>query len=262
MPETRDIPLTEIDEPPLPARQAMDDQKLAELQASLAAIGLLHSIGVVKDGPRYRIEYGHRRFVSASALGWATISCRVYEPSELAEGAAMLAENIFHEDLSAAEEAILFQEHRERYNLDEEGLCARFKVSPDYLGDRLRLFRGDKTIFDALLARRINFSVARELNKCPDEGHRRYLLDVAITTGYSAAVMADHVRQWRQNQASLSTPPVVMPAGEPPPPPEEYRQECVICGGYRDPWAMVNVMIHKHELEAIQKQLAEMAKVE
>jgi ParB-like chromosome segregation protein Spo0J len=186
----------------------------------------------------------------------------VYEPSELAEGAAMLAENIFHEDLSAAEEAILFQEHRERYNLDEAGLCARFKVSPDYLGDRLRLFRGDQKVFDALLARRINFSVARELNKCTDEGHRRYLLDVAVRTGYSAAVMADHVRQWRANQASLNTPPVVILPGEPAPPPEEYRQECAFCGGYRDPWNMVSVMVHKDELADIRKALENAAQVD
>jgi ParB/RepB/Spo0J family partition protein len=260
--EYRDIPLSEIDEPPLPARQAMDDTKLAELQCSMAAIGLLHAIGVVDKGGRFEIVYGHRRYVSASALRWATISCRVYHPSELAEGAAMLAENIFHEELSAAEEAILFQEHRERYNLDEAELCARFKVSPDYLGDRLRLFRGDKTVFDALLARRINFSVARELNKCEDETHRRYLLDIACTTGYSAAVMASHVRQWRQNTAPLAGPVNPPPSADEPAPPPEYRQECAFCGGYRDPWAMVSIMVHKHELDAIMKQLEQAALAE
>jgi ParB/RepB/Spo0J family partition protein len=262
MPKYRDIPLTEIDEPPLPARQAMDDTKLTELQGSMATIGLLHAIGVVDKDGRFEIVYGHRRYVSASVLRWETISCRVYEPSELAEGAAMLAENIFHEDLTAAEEAILFQEHRERYNLDESALCARFKVSADYLGDRLRLFRGDKTVFDALLARRINFSVARELNKCEDEGHRRYLLDIAISTGYSAAVMASHVRQWRQNTAPQAGPESPPPTTEQPAPPPEYRQECVFCGGYKDPWAMVSVMVHKHELDAIQKQLAESARAD
>lgn len=255
MPETRFISLAEIDPPPTPARVAMDDGKLAELRESMRVDGLFQAIGVVEDDGRYRIEYGHRRYTCACDLGWATIECKVYKPSEIAQGAAMLAENIYHEELSAAEEALLFAEHRELYHLDEAGLCARFHVSPDYLGDRFRLLRGDPQVFDALLKRRIVFAVARELNKCPDEAHRRYLLDVAITTGYSSKVMADHVRQWRNNQTPQPAP-VVQPTNlEQPAPAPEYRQECCLCGGYRDPWAMVNVMIHKAELEAILEQL-------
>jgi ParB family chromosome partitioning protein len=260
MPEQRDIELSEIDAPPLPARTAMDEQKLAELQKSMSDIGLVQSIVVIKKEGRYEIQAGHRRFVCANALQWRTIRCTVFEPWEIPEAAAMLAENIHREDLSAAEEALLFQEHRERYNLNEAELCARFKVSPDYLGDRLRLFRGDPLIFDALLARRINFSVARILNTCEDEAHRRYLLDVAISTGYSAAVMASHVKQWRANaqpQAAQVLPP---PTAEQPAPAPEYRVECVICGGWRDPWEMVSVMIHKRELEAILESLKNAAK--
>ena len=192
--ETRHIPLAEIDPPSTPARMAMDDTKLAELRESMRAIGLLQAIGVVARDGRYEIEYGHRRYTCACDLGWITIECRVFHPSELALGAAMLAENIYHEDLTAAEEALLFQEHRELYHLDEQQLCERFKVTPDYLGDRFRLLRGDQRVFDALAARQIKFSVARELNKCEDEAHRRYLLDLAVRCGYPARVVADQVR--------------------------------------------------------------------
>src|SRR6202035_4950988 len=91
--ETRHIPLAEIDPPSTPARMAMDDQKLAELRESMRAIGLLQAIGVVARDGRYEIEYGHRRYTCACDLGWITIECRVFHPSELALGAAMLAEN-------------------------------------------------------------------------------------------------------------------------------------------------------------------------
>ena len=49
--------------------------------------------------------------------------------------------------------------------------------------------------------------------------------------------------------------PAVSSSEEQPAPASEYRVECVLCGGYRDPWEMVSVMIHKRELEAIQEQL-------
>jgi ParB/RepB/Spo0J family partition protein len=260
MPEIKQIELSMIDPPDTPARMAMDDKKLDELRTSMAQIGLLQPIGIVAKDGRYEIEYGHRRFVCACALGWATIHAMVYQPAEVASGAAMLAENIYHEELSAAEEAILFQEHRERYNLDEAALCARFKVSPDYLGDRIRLLRGDPVVFDVLLKRGISFAVARELNKCEDESHRRYLLDIAVRTGYSSRVMADMVRQWRQNVALQTAPP---PAPAPASPVEVApadRMECAICGGYKDPWRLVSVWLHQDELDAIRKSLEDAAK--
>jgi ParB/RepB/Spo0J family partition protein len=248
-----------IDPPALPARQAMDDVKLAELKQSMGELGLLQAIGVVEKDGRYEIEYGHRRFTCANDLGWATIECKVYNTSELAEGAAMLAENIYHEELTAAEEAILFQEHRELYHLDEAALCARFKKSPDYIGDRLRLFRGDENVFAALSGRRINFAVARELNKCDDQGHRRYLLDLAITCGYPARVISDMIRQWRQQLPQAAQTPAPIAGSVEATPAPEYRQECCLCGGYRDPWNMDNVMIHKAELEAIRESLRKAA---
>lgn len=260
MPETRQVEITLIDPPSLPARQAMDDTKLAELRQSMSDVGLLQAIGVVEKAGRYEIEYGHRRYTCACDLGWATIECKVYHPSELADGAAMLAENIYHEELTAAEEAILFQEHRELYHLDEAQLCARFKVSPDYLGDRLRLFRGDTNVFNALLKRRISFAVARELNKCDDPPHRRYLLDLAIRCGYPQRVVTDWIRQWRAQVTPLAQPPAEPSPIEPPAEQAPYRPECALCGGYRDPWNLESVMIHRDELTALRKQLEELSK--
>jgi ParB/RepB/Spo0J family partition protein len=255
VPETKLIALAEIDPPDIAMRQTMDDGKLAELRTSMADVGMIHPLAVVERDSRYVIEDGHRRYVCACDLGWVEARCEVYHPSEIASGAVMVAANIYREDPSAAEEALLFQVHREKYNLDEAGLCARFHVSPDYLGDRLRLLRDDGEVFKALLARRITFSVARELNRCPDEAHRRYLLDVAVRTGYSARVVADHVRQWRAQQTPQPAPATVLPSVEQPAPAPEYRQECCLCGGYRDPWNLKSVMIHDAELTMILDQL-------
>lgn len=255
MPETRLIALADIDPPEIAMRQAMDDTKLKELAESMQATGQIHPLAVVERDGRYEIEDGHRRYVCAKDLGWTEIRCEVYHPSEIASGAVMVAANIYREDPSAAEEALLFQVHREKFNLDEAGLCARFHVSPDYLGDRLRLLREDRAVFDALLARRINFSVARVLNQCTDEAHRRYLLDVACSTGYSARVMASHVQQWRAHQTPTGPAPPAPIVNEQAAPLPEYKQECVLCGGFRDPWNMKSVLIHNHELEAILEQL-------
>jgi ParB family chromosome partitioning protein len=262
MPETRHISLAEIDPPELAMRQEMDDIKLTELRESMADLGLIHPLCVVARDGRYVVEDGHRRYVCACDLGWPTIRCEVYTPEEIASGAVMVAANRMREDPSAAEEALLYEKHRALYGLDEAGLCNRFHVTPNYLGERFRLLRCDPQVFDAVLKRRISFAVARELNKCEDETHRRYLLDIAVRTEYSSRVIADMVRQWRKEAAPQAVPGSPSPQVEQPAPPPAYRPECCLCGGYLDPWRLISVMIHEDELKALREQLERTARAE
>jgi len=262
MPETKLIQLSMIDEPEMPVRSQMDDKLLAELMESMAREGQLQAIGVLAVDGRYSLRWGHRRYVCACQLRWETIRAEVWLPSEVNGDAGMIAENRYREPVNAADEALLFAQHQMKDELDEAGLCARFHVSPDYLGDRLRLLRQDPEVFTALREGRINFSVARELNKCPDEPHRRYLLDIAARTGYSAAVMADHVRQWRAHNTPQVAPVSVSSPSTEPAPEHPGRIECAFCGGYRDPWALVNVWVHQDELEAIREHMEKAAQGE
>lgn len=259
MPTLAHVPVNLIDDPATPSRYAMDDVALAELQQNLADQGQIQPVTLKVQGDRYEIECGHRRTICARRLGWQTIMALVYQPGEIHEGGAMFGENRFREDLSAAEEALMFSEAQERLKLDEAGLMARFHVSRDYLGDRLRLLRDDQQVFEAVLQRAINFSQARELNKCDDEAHRRYLLSIVLANGASARTIADYVRQWRINLL-----PAPAPASTEPLPPvqgqaEPYHDCCVLCGGDRDTYNLLTIRIHRWEWEMIQQKIREAA---
>jgi ParB/RepB/Spo0J family partition protein len=255
LPELKRIPLADIDEPELPARAAMDEQKLNELADSMRAIGLLQPICLVHRDARYEIEAGHRRYKAAVMLQWRDVPAIVYEPSEIVSGAAMLAENVEREDLSAAEEALLFFQSMEKFGLDESGLMARFKRSADYIGDRMRLLRDDPEVFNAALSRKINFSVARELNKCPDESMRRYFLHQAIIGEVGSRTVAGWLRDWRANTSP--TPDAGPTVSTPVPVPDaiDGRPRCEFCGGDRDPYNLVSIYVHKWELAEIQRVL-------
>jgi ParB family chromosome partitioning protein len=262
MPELRNLPLGEIDEPSLPIRIAMSDRKMDDLCDSMSKNGLFQPIGVKPVNGRYEIEFGHRRFLAAGKLRWKTIPALIFQPDELQAGAAMLAENICRENITAAEEALLFAQAQEKFSLDEDGLVNMFRRTSDYIADRLRLLRDDTEVFKALQHRKINFSVARELNKIPDEAQRRYYLDCAIRGGVNART----VMGWRQQYtASLSTP---SPTASADPPAAEEQQPsppdlgCFLCGGNRDPWNLESVYIHKYEKEHILKMLKDAAQVE
>lgn len=281
MPQLKTLLLNDIDEPSLPIRAAMDETKLSELCESMAEIGLLQPIGVKPLGTgclhcgreekahtarvqcqfhmRYEIEFGHRRFLAAQRLHWKEINAIIFLPDEIAEGAAMLAENAEREDVTAAEEALLFAQAQERYGLDEEGLVKRFRRSPNYIADRLNLLRNDREVFKALHERKINFSVARELNKIDDEQMRRYYLDAAIRGGANARTVASWRQQFIAQQAPATTnTPSPEPATEAPQQ-NTPQVACFLCGGHLDPWNMDSVYIHKHEKEHILKLLRETA---
>ena len=253
MPKFTRIALSLIDEPAMPVRISMDDRKMDELCQSMSDIGLLQPIGLKHLDGRYEIEFGHRRFIAAQRLKWREIPALVFTAKELQDGAAMLAENVEREDITAAEEAVLFTEAQEKYNLDEAGLMTRFRRSANYIAERLTLLRRDPEVFKALQQRKISFGAAKELNKCTDEGHRRYLLDSAIRSEAGQKVIASWVAQWK---ASI---PQNIPATDPaaPAPPRQieinHGIECAFCGGYRDPYNMVSIYVHKWELDEIRK---------
>lgn len=253
MPKFAKVLLAEIDEPQTPIRFAMDEAKMDTLCESMKELGLLQPIGLKRKDGRYEIEYGHRRFRAAIALKWKEIPALVFTAKELSEGAAMLAENIEREDITASEEAVLFAEAQETLHIDEAGLMKRFRKSGNYIAERLSLLRSDELVFKAVADRHISFAAAKELNKCTDEGHRRYLLDSAIRSNAGAKVIMGWVCQWK---AFLPQPSTIAKLDTPPPPPApaiSHGIECCMCGGFRDPYNLVSVYIHKWELEKIRE---------
>jgi ParB family chromosome partitioning protein len=253
LPELENIPLALIAEPELPARERMDAEALYDLKLSLAELGLLSPIVVKRKGAGFQVVAGHRRFLAARELHWHEIRAFVYPAGWQDADAAMLHENIVREALNPAEEAIFFAQLLEKNKLDEAGLCRLVKRSPDYIGDRLELLRRDPEVFEALRHGRITYSVARVLNRWPDEQMRRYHLDQAIRSGTSGRV----VQQWWDEWKSYHVPDAQRVNQNTPVPPQltaEYHTvECALCGGFKDPYNLVAVMIHKWELLEMQR---------
>ncbi len=260
MPELKHIPLHEIDEPPLPMRARMNEAKLTELMNSIVNIGQRAPIEVKLVDGRYQINSGHRRFIAMQRLGRDRIMALVYGPEESCDVDAMVAENVDREDVNAAEEALFYAQVLEKYNLDEAGMCAKVKRSPDYIADRLRLLRQDELVFQAVLEEQINFAVARELNKCTDQSARRVHLDNAIRSGTSARVVAQWNSQWRASLSPVPANPEQPAAESPAPAAQPYRFACELCGGDKDPYNLVTIQVHKWELEECRKIMQEMAK--
>ncbi len=260
MPELKHIPLHEIDAPPLPMRARMNEAKLTELMNSIVNIGQQLPAQVKLVDGRYQIVSGHRRFVALERLSRDKMMCLVYGPDEKLDVDAMVSENEDREEVNAAEQALFYAQLIDQRQLDEASLCALVKRTPDYIADRFRLLRNDELVFQAVLNDEITFSVARELNRCTDEGQRRTLLDQAIRSGTSARVVRTWVDQWRawqSPQAATPAQPTTETAEGPLP---AYKHCCAACGGDRDPYNLITVEVHKWEWEEMLRVKAEIDK--
>ena len=278
MAKYKEIKLSEIAPPPAPVRAVLDDRAIIELADSIRDIGLQQPLIVVslpKQGesgnsiapesgvpspavpaPRYEIVAGHRRYLACKHLGLARVACMVYERDKISPEAVMLHENVYRVDLTAAEEGLFYAELIDKHDLTEEALCKMVRQSAAYIYARLDLVRGDAVVLRACLDRTVNFSVAKELNRCEDEASRRYFLSLAVNGGATAATVRDWVER-------IKVPPVAAAdegtgqeqAGEAGQDPASGLR-CFFCGGDQAPHHLVLIYIHFYELEVLRQVLA------
>lgn len=253
MADYRELDLSLLIEPPMPVRAAMDEQALEELAASVRRVGLLQPLLVVPRDGLFEVVAGHRRYHACRRAGVNPVGCMVYADSELAQEAAKLHENIYREDLTAAEEALFFAELIEKGEHTEEQLCNIVRQAPEYIYARLDLLKGCKEVFQAVLDRKVTFSVAKELNRVTDEPHRRYLLDSAARSGASAASVRQWVHEWKLSKIPAPPPQPPSTATEGPAPPAGPSNWCEVCGQAEDPQNLVLVHVHTWELEAFRQ---------
>jgi len=218
MPKYELIPIEQLIEPEIPAREAMDETKLAELCESIREIGYIHPLAVVlvpavaqaiedrKKNPkqrpfkqsaiRYEIIDGHRRYKCGVMLSHKTLPCLIFDDPENARQAIKLHSALFREDLSTAEEAAFVADLIEKYDYTEEQLCRALRQKPGWINERLSLLRGNQSVFEALRERKINMAVAKQLNRVKDEAQCKYFLNLVIEGGATALTVTKWVTEW------------------------------------------------------------------
>lgn len=103
------IPLSRIRPNPFQPRKTFNADELAELEASLAASGLLQPITVRRAGDAYELIAGERRLRAATNLGWSEIPALVKDLDDRSSLVLALVENLQRSDLNPIDEARGYQ---------------------------------------------------------------------------------------------------------------------------------------------------------
>jgi ParB-like chromosome segregation protein Spo0J len=172
----------------------------------------------------------------------------VYPTKALALEGIKYAANIFREDMSVADEAIMMRElFQVECGKDIERLAALVGKTIGYCSDRLNLVDGDELVFDALRKREIGIGVAQTLNEIPAADYRRYYLSLAVRDGWKKSMAVDAVTQWKKLYGdALPTP---LPASTPSGPiiASTYDpHRCEVCGKNDPRFIPEHISVHTH----------------
>src|SRR5512133_2501025 len=119
------LPVEAIERNPEQPRKRFEDAKLEELAASIREHGVVEPILVRRDGQRYRIVAGERRWRAAQRAGLLEIPAIVRDASEREAFELALVENVQRADLNAMEEAEAYHMLVAEHDLTQEQVAQR-----------------------------------------------------------------------------------------------------------------------------------------
>lgn len=276
---TRRIPLHLLFDPDHPMRHDMEDDGLVGLAHSIREIGLLNDLCVIpianglrvrieklypasleaheRNGGTYQVRAGHRRLIACRSINLESVQCKVFCDPATSELAIMAHENSYREEPTDYDLAVMYNEWLKEPGLTEAELCRRAGRSPEFVYARADLLHGWEFVAMALKDRKINFAVARVLNREVDENYAKMFLGMATDQGATAKL----VNAWVQEHKAIKdmTPqggaapdvgaPVVVAAPGP--------VECIACGE-RQSYNLRTVLLCVSDATAIKRLREEM----
>jgi len=173
-------------------RTYFDEERIRELAASLKEHGLLQPIVVRKEGAKYRIIAGERRYRAAKIAGIKELQAVVYKGER--DYLVALIENVQREDLSPIEVAEAYAEIMKRSGLTQQQLAEQVGKSRPEISNALRLLSLADVVKRRLIEGAVTVGQARPLISLPPEEQER-LLDRILAEGLTARQVEQLVRR-------------------------------------------------------------------
>ena len=162
-----EIPLDDIYANPNQPRKIFDADALQELSASIKANGVIMPIVVNKEGDKYMIIAGERRFRASKLAGLNSIPAVVKEYDERKIKEISLIENLQREDLNPIEAANAMKQLMLDYSLTQEELSDRIGKSRSAIANTLRLLSLDGEVIKLVANNKLSSGHARTLVTLP-----------------------------------------------------------------------------------------------
>ncbi len=160
---TSTVPVSSLEPNPFQPRTVFEPGRLAELAASLKETGMVQPILVRRQGGRYQIIAGERRWRAAREAGLESVPVVVREVPDERLLELALVENIQRQELLPLEEAQAYQRLHDEFHLTQEEVARRVGKDRSTVANTLRLLRLPREVRELLASARLDAGHARAL---------------------------------------------------------------------------------------------------
>ncbi|MCR4323005.1 MAG: ParB/RepB/Spo0J family partition protein [Candidatus Azambacteria bacterium] len=224
-----DISIDLIDDPSVPMRSQMDEEKLDELTRSIKTRGLIQPITLRKVGARYEVVAGHRRLKATKRAGLPFIKSIVRELSDKSTDEMRVHENLFREDVNPADEARSYKVMIDKYEYGPAELAEMVGKSEAYVRARYDLLSFPDYLFLAVENEHISLSAAQWLEKIEDDRVRKEYTKFGIIGGITAKRAEAWYRSWKLGSLPREAHMYEAPLEDPNAEPKKLMMPCVLC---------------------------------
>ncbi len=207
------IDTSEITPNPLQPRRFFDKEELLALASSIKSCGLIQPIAVKrledrqKNGVKYEIIAGERRWRACKMAGIKEAPCIVFEIDQSGSALMALVENLQRSDLSFFEEALAMQTLLKVTEMPQSELAHSLSISQSTLSNKLRLLRLSER--ERLIAVENSFSErhCRALVRIDSEQERLPILQSIVSKKLTAPETEKLVEQHLNGKSATMIPP-------------------------------------------------------
>ena len=191
---TMTVSLYDIDTNPDQPRKTFDADKLNELAASLKRHGVVQPLLVRKNGMRYTIVAGERRFRAARLAGLKTVPVVLTDADDDALMELSLVENIQRENLNPIEEAAAIRLLMKQHDLTQEEVSERVGKSRPAIANALRLLSLSKPVQTLVKEGKLSAGHGKMLAGVENAKLQQELAEKCVKNDWSVRRLEDELR--------------------------------------------------------------------
>ena len=169
-------------------RGTMDDARLDELARSIKSNGVIQPIVVRRDGDRFQIIAGERRWRAAQIAGLTRVPVVVRDVAEGQERSLLemaLIENIQRENLNPMDEALAYRRLADEFHLTQDEIARAVGKDRATVANFLRLLKLPEDVRAEVAAGTLSMGHARALLTLTSEADQRRMARDVIARALS-----------------------------------------------------------------------------
>ena len=178
------------------------DDSIKGLAESIKQNGLLQPVTVRKNGDKYELIAGERRYRASLLNGASDIEAIIMESSDEESANLALIENLQREDLNAIEQAMAMRRIMSSEGLTQNELAKRLGYRQSTVANKLRLLKLPEYIKQAISHGTITERHARALLNVPEDKLEEVYLTIT-NRQYNVSKTEEYIRELVRSPASM-----------------------------------------------------------